>query len=315
MLKDFQFLQTIGKGKTSDVLLSRNKDNKMHYAVKIFRKLDMIKKDYMKRISWEVRINSNLKSQLFPKFYGTSQTSSEFFLFMEYIPGGDFYYWETNFDNISITSGQFYIGQIILMLENLHGMEIIYRDLKPENLILGADGYLRLIDFGSSTVLSSITNRTYTLCGTPEFLSPEVLLKKGHNKAVDYWALGIFIYELFTKQGPFFDEDPLKLYINTIKVEYKFTNNFPEKAKTIVRGLLVKSPHKRLGMIRGGIEHLKNNSFFKDFNWTELINRKMNPPIIPKVKNDRDISNFPKRERCKEKLQSIDVEKDPFYMW
>ena len=315
LLKNYKLLQTIGKGRNSDVLLALNIDNRKHYAVKIFRKRDMIQKNNIKRISWELRILSNQEGHFFPEFHGTAQTDSEFFIFMEFIPGGDFYYWETNIDNMSIISGQFYIGQMILILKSLHSQGIIYRDLKPENIMLGADGYVKLIDFGSSIMLQTITDRTFSLCGTPEFLSPEVLLKKGHNIAVDYWALGVLIYEIFTKKGPFFDEDPMRLYVKTIKIEYKFPDNFPERVKSIVKGLLVRIPKHRLGMMNNGIEDLMNNELFKDFNWSDLINRKICPPIIPKVRDDRDISNFRIHKRLQEDLETVESKYDPFLLW
>lgn len=314
-LKNFKFLETIGIGRTSQIKLALNYDNKKHYIVKVFQKLEMIKKNYIKRIAWELRILSNLKSPLFPEFYGTAQTTSEFYLFMEFVPGGDFYFWETNMDNISISAGRFYIAQIVLMFEYLHSKLIVYRDLKPENLVLGADGYLKLIDFGSSVVLSDITKKTYSLCGTPEFLSPEVLLKKGHTIAVDYWALGVFLYELYAKEGPFFDENPMKLYTKTIKIEYTFPFNFPEYAKSLVRGFLVKNPNLRLGMTKNKVKDIMDNIFFKDFDWNSLKNRTMSPPIYPKVKTDKDISNFNLPDQNNIYQVDMEGEDDPFVLW
>ena len=315
LLKNYKILEPIAQGRFATIYLAYNLDNKRHYVVKTFNKDRMIKDKLVKRISWELRIISNIKGDMFPRFHGTSQTTSEFMIFMEYVPGGDFYFWETKMENISIASGQFYIGQIILMLDKLHQKKVIYRDLKPENLVLGADGYIRLVDFGYSVVVKTRKTRTYTLCGTPEFLSPEVLLKKGHTIAVDFWALGIFIFELFSKEGPFFDENPLKLYHKTIKTQYRFPEKFPERAKSIVRGLLVRKPNKRLGMLQNGIDDLKNNIFFKNFNWKDLIAKKLSPPILPNVKNDKDTTNFKIHEMRKELKVPIDSTKDPFILW
>lgn len=316
LLKNYKILDPIAQGRFATIHLALNMDNKKHYAVKIFNKNEMINnKNCIKRISWELRIMSNIKDNMFPKFHGTSQSTSQFMIFMEYIPGGDFYYWETNMENISITSGQFYISQIILMLDKLHQKNIIYRDLKPENLVLGADGYIRLVDFGYSVVVKNKKTRTYTVCGTPEFLSPEVLLKKGHTISVDFWALGVFIFELFAKEGPFFDENPVKLYKKTIKIQYTFPDKFPEMAKSIVRGLLVRKPHKRLGMLQNGINDLKNNVLFKGFNWKDLVDKKITPPILPTVSSDKDTSNFKPFEHQSQPLIPIDSTKDPFILW
>ena len=292
-IENLQKMEVIGRGKSSIVHLAQYDEDKKHWAVKIFKKMDLVKKNLVKRLSWELRIFSNLNSNLFPTMHGTCQTNSEFWLVMEYVPGGDFYFWESHMENISLTAGCFYIGQIVLMLEYLHAKNIIYRDLKPENLLVGADGYLRLIDFGSATVVGSRLEKTYTICGTPEFFSPEMLLKRGHTISVDYWALGVFVYEIFAKKGPFFDEDPMKLYLKTLKTEYSFPENFPEKAKGLVRGCLLKDPMQRLGMLKNGIMDIKNQNLFQGFCWNDLISKKLSPPVLPKVKNDKDTTNFP----------------------
>ena len=234
---------------------------------------------------------------------------------MEFVPGGDFYEWQIQLEGISLTSGRFYISQMVMMLGLLHSQRIIYRDMKPENLMLGADGYLKMVDFGTSTVLHLSLNKTYTICGSPEFLSPEILLKTGHNKATDYWSLGVLIFEIFAEIGPFFDKNPMKLYLKTIKVEYTFPEYFPESAKCLVRGLLIKDPNKRLGMFINGIDDIKKSPFFKSFDWKALQDRKISAPVIPKLKNDKDTRNFKGTTSIEDPLVEIVTKNDPFSLW
>jgi len=146
------------------------------------------------------------------------------------------------------------------MFEYLHSKDIVYRDLKPENLLIAADGYLKLTDFGFAKVVGN--GRTYTLCGTPEYLAPEILLNKGHGKAVDWWTLGILIYELnagigtfinsYIFKDPFTDDDPMAIYQKILVGKIKYPKNFEKNAKSLIKHLLVADLSKRYGNLKNG---------------------------------------------------------------
>ena len=163
---------------------------------------------------------------------------------------------------------KFYSAQVTLMFEYLHAKNIIYRDLKPENLLLNKDGYLKMTDYGFAKL---VTDRTYTLCGTPEYIAPEVLLNKGHGKAVDWWTLGVFIYELMAGYDPFTADDPMDIYANILKGKLKFPRRFDSKAKSLVKHLLVADLSKRYGNLKRGVNDIKNHRFFKEIDWLCLI--------------------------------------------
>lgn len=314
-LKEFRVLEEISQGKFSTVHQLEHRQSKKVYAAKIFRKKDMIIQKCMRRISWELKILSNLKSFFFPKLVGTAQNKRYFYLIMDFVPGGDFFYWEKKITDISDKTCQFYMGQVLLMLDALHSRNVIYRDLKPENLILSIDGYLRLVDFGSAVHVASNSSKTYSLTGTPEFMAPEMILKQGHTLAVDFWALGILIYEFITKENPFYDSDPMVSYTKIIKSEFKFPKNFPSFAKNLIRKLLTKNTKKRLGTLKNGVDDIKNHAFFSDTNWKELSEQKTKPPFIPRLDSIKDTRYFSKYVVTAEDSDEVDPNDDPFIFW
>lgn len=176
---------------------------------------------------------------------------------------------------------RFYAAQIICIFEYLHSKNIIYRDLKPENILIDRLGYLKLTDFGFAKV---VEGRTYTLCGTPEYLSPEIILNKGHGKPVDWWTLGVLLYEMIAGIDPFSDDDPMMVYQKILKGKVKFPSGFDSNAKSLIKHLLESDLTKRYGNLKGGVDDIKNHRLFKSFNWTGIFDKKISAPYLPKVK-------------------------------
>jgi len=145
------------------------------------------------------------------------------------------------------------------MFEYLQSKNIVYRDLKPENLLIAKDGYLKMTDFGFAKI---VPDRTYTLCGTPEYLAPEILLNKGHGKPVDWWCLGILIFEMLTGTDPFTDDDPMKIYEKILVGKIKFGSGFDKDAKSLIKHLLVGDLSKRYGTLVNGVNDVKSHRWF-----------------------------------------------------
>jgi len=171
----------------------------------------------------------------------------------------------------------------------MHKKDYVYRDLKPENLLIGADGYLKITDFGFA---KKVTSKTYTLCGTPEYLAPEIVSNKGHSKGVDWWCLGILIYEMLVSYTPFYHEDYMQMYNKIARGKFKKAAHLLKNARDIISALLEVTPSKRLGVIKGGADLIKKHAWFKGFDWDKLLARQLPAPIIPTLNNPFDTTNF-----------------------
>jgi protein kinase A len=176
------------------------------------------------------------------------------------------------------------------VFEYLHAKNIVYRDLKPENIMIADDGYLKLIDYGFAKV---VTKRTYTICGTPEYIAPEILLNSGHSKPVDWWTFGILVYEMHAGFAPFTDDDPLQIYKKIINTKPKYPDGFDKELKSLIKHLLRRDLSKRYGNLVNGIADIKGHRFFTSIDWNALLSKKIDAPWVPTLKApSRTVSSF-----------------------
>jgi len=308
----FTLGKTLGTGSFGRVKFVTYKPTGKYYALKILKKSAIIRMKQVDHIASEKAILQTLKHPFIVNMYGCFHDPRYLYLCLEYIVGGEFFTHLRKAGRFDNDTSNFYAAQITAIFEYCHGKNIIYRDLKPENILLNADGYLKLTDFGFAKV---IEYRTYTLCGTPEYIAPEVLLNKGHGKPVDWWTLGILIYEMIVGYPPFVDEDPMGIYQKILSGKIVFPKLFDKDAKVLVKKLLTADLGKRFGNLKNGVDDIKTCKWFKDMRWDKLLDKELSPPYKPSVKSETDTSNFEDYPDSNEPPPAVSAAQDPFANW
>jgi len=176
-------------------------------------------------------------------------------------------------------------------LTHMHEKGIIYRDLKLENLLLDKKGNVKIVDFGFAKKLKK-DEWTYTLCGTPDYLAPEILKGTGHNRGADYWSFGVLVYEMIHGDTPFSGKDDSETCRKILSVSVDFDSKISKEAKDLLKKLLNRDPKTRLGMGKQGVKAIKSHAWFNGFNWAALEAGTLTPPFKPDVQGDLDVSNF-----------------------
>ena len=299
-INDFQKLKLIGKGSFGKVFLVKNIRNNKFYALKILVKDLIRQKRQVIHTKTEREILEKMDHPFIVKLKYAFQDDNKLYMLTKFLQGGDLFFHLKNENVFSEERTKFYACQIILALEYLHRNKVIYRDLKPENIILDSKGNMKLIDFGLSKLFNhsrnSIlfnSNKAYTICGTPDYLAPEVLLNQGYDKNVDWWSLGTVIYEMLVGISPFKQAKVSeKIDINTYLKPIDIPKNISESARSLIVGLLQKDPSKRLGNGTKDSISIKEHPFFKDIIWDDVYYKRMKPVFIPSLKSDIDISYF-----------------------
>ena len=208
---------------------------------------------------------------------------------MELVIGGEIFTHLRNSGRFSNETSRNYVAQVTLALSYLHEQDIIYRDLKPENLLLDEKGYVKMVDFGFA---KHVRDRTWTLCGTPEYLAPEIIQSKGHGKAADWWSLGVLIYEFLAGYPPFYDDNPFGIYQKILLGKVEFPRHFDAQAKDLIRKLVNLDVAKRVGALKGRADDVQKHKWFRGIDWEALLRREVAPPIVPEVRHPADTRNF-----------------------
>ncbi|XP_046649861.1 RAC serine/threonine-protein kinase-like [Daphnia pulicaria] len=291
-LENFEFIKMLGKGTFGKVILCREKGTGHLFAIKILKKEVIIAKDEVAHTLTENRVLQTTNHPFLIALKYSFQTAERLCFVMEYVNGGELFFHLSRERIFSEDRTRFYGAEIVSALGYLHEQGIIYRDLKLENLLLDKDGHIKIADFGLCKEDITYGRTTKTFCGTPEYLAPEVLEDNDYGRAVDWWGLGVVMYELMCGRLPFYDRDHDVLFERILLEEVRFPRTLSQEAKELLGGLLAKDPQKRLG---GGPEDYKEitqHPFFLPISWTDLEQRKIPPPFKPQVVSETDTRYF-----------------------
>ncbi|TDL29417.1 kinase-like protein [Rickenella mellea] len=292
--RDFEFLKLIGRGTFGRVFQVRKKDTKRIYAMKVLSKREIVaKKEVAHTIGERKILQQSLTSPFLVGLKFSFQTDTDLYLVTDFKSGGELFWHLQKETRFTEERARFYIAELVLALEHLHKYDIVYRDLKPENILLDATGHVALCDFGLSKPDLKSDQLTNTFCGTTEYLAPEVLLDDhGYSKLVDFWSLGVLLFEMCCGWSPFYAEDTQQMYKNICFGKIRFPKGvIGEDGKQFVKGLLNRNPKHRLGAQRDA-EELKEHPFFKTLDWKALLMKQVTPPFKPVIESDESTANF-----------------------
>jgi len=316
-LEQLEEIGVLGKGAYGLVTLVKDPNNNASYALKVIKKSKVVDNGMEEYIMSEKNIMQKLDNPFLVNLKTTYMTSKQLYFLLEVCLGGELFNILRNRNYFDEPTARFYTGCVVEGFAYMHSRNIIYRDLKPENLVLDSKGYLKITDFGFA---KEITDRTYTFCGTPDYLAPEVIAGKGHSFGVDWWTLGILLFEMLSSTPPFVDPEVGQTYKKILKNHVRFPRFFSKTSKTLILGLLRKKQTRRLGVIKGGAETIRKHPFFmqaEEWSWDALQDQTMTPPIIPELADDFDIQNFAEgvsdSESESESAQSIEESEDEFF--
>jgi len=259
--------------------------------MKILNKSVIAARGEIEHTRTEKSVLSKIDHPFLARLYYSFQTTDNLYLIMDFINGGELFHHLSQQKRFPEERTKFYSAQIVCGLEYLHSLGIIYRDLKPENLLLSSEGNIVMTDFGlSKEGLQAKDSRTATFCGTPEYLAPEIIKGEDYTKAIDWWSVGTLIYEMMTGLPPFYTEDEENMYHKIMTAELNIPAFFSAELADIIRQFLQRNPQDRLQ----DAERIKAHPWFREINWDRLLRLEIEPPFKPKVRNAEDLQNIDK---------------------
>ncbi|KAK1245702.1 hypothetical protein MKX07_004771 [Trichoderma sp. CBMAI-0711] len=291
-IDDFDLLTLVGKGSFGKVMQVRKKDTGRIYAIKTIRKAKIITRSEVTHTLAERSVLAQINNPFIVPLKFSFQSPEKLYFVLAFVNGGELFYHLSKEGRFDINRSRFYTAELLCALECLHGFNVIYRDLKPENILLDYQGHIALCDFGLCKLEMKDEDSTNTFVGTPEYLAPELLKGEGYGKTVDWWTLGVLLYEMLTGLPPFYDENTNEMYrkILTAPLNFPGYDIVPPAARDLLTKLLERDPSKRLGV--NGSTEIKSHPFFHGIDWKKLLQRKYEPAFKPNVANALDVGNF-----------------------
>lgn len=289
----------LGSGTFGEVFLVEKIDTKKKYAMKVLKKEKVINHNLIRYAKTERNVLSVMEHPFIVKLHFAFQTDKKLYLALEYCPGGDLSHFISEHKHLSEDLAKLYTCEILLAIEHLHKNMIVFRDLKPENVVIDGEGHALLTDFGLAKEGVNV-NLSKSFCGSIAYLAPEMLRRSGHNRTVDWYLLGVLLYEMLVGVPPYFSSDRDELFDNILKAPLRLPRAISTEAKDLIKQLLNRNPAQRLGAVNDG-EDIKKHAFFAGVNWEDVMAKRTSPPkpkqkkfsgqMINKVIQDHLIEN------------------------
>ena len=275
------------------VFLVEEKKTGQVYALKVLKKDYIITKNQVEHTNTERSVLGYVRHPFIVGMNMAFQSKDKLFFVLDYCAGGELFSQLQKLVKFTEDRARFYAAEIILAISYVHSLNIIYRDLKPENVLIDASGHIRLTDFGlSKEGVSNSSAGAKSFCGTQEYLAPEILKRQGHGRAVDWWSLGALLYEMLAGLPPFYTQNRDILFENICNSELSYPPSLSPNAKGVLRGLLTKDPQKRLGSGPGDADDIQRHVFFTSIDWEKLMRGEIAPPWKPQIASSTDTSQF-----------------------
>ncbi|XP_065183412.1 protein kinase C-like [Sycon ciliatum] len=292
-LDDFLLLKVLGKGSFGKVMLVEHKETQEVFAIKVLKKDVILQEDDVECTMIEKRVLVMATHHPFlTSLHSCFQSRDRLFFVMEYVTGGDLMFQIQRSRKFDESRTRFYAAEIVSALRYLHKKGVVYRDLKLDNVLLDHEGHVKIADFGMCKENISGSSLTNTFCGTPDYIAPEILEEKDYGFSVDWWALGVLMYEMMAGQPPFEADTEDELFDAILHDDVLYPVWLSREASSVLRGFLTKRSEKRLGCTHQGEDAIASHPFFKIIDWHALDQRQIRPPFVPKSKTKKDTSNF-----------------------
>ncbi|QCE12120.1 non-specific serine/threonine protein kinase [Vigna unguiculata] len=293
-IEDFDILKVVGQGAFAKVYQVRKKGTSEIYAMKVMRKDKIMEKNHTEYMKAERDIWTKIEHPFVVQLRYCFQTKYRLYLVLDFVNGGHLFFQLYHQGLFREDLARIYAAEIVSAVSHLHSNGIMHRDLKPENILLDADGHVMLTDFGLAKQFEEST-RSNSMCGTLEYMAPEIILGKGHDKAADWWSVGVLLFEMLTGKPPFCGGSRDKIQQKIVKDKIKLPAFLSSEAHSLLKALLQKEATKRLGCGARGVEEIKGHKWFKPINWRKLEERAIEPSFRPEVAGTHCVANFEKR--------------------
>ena len=289
---DFERQKLLGKGSFGEVYLVKFKNNNQYYAMKTLDKQTIISYNQEEHTKAERDLMVKVECPFIVDIKFAFQDSQNLYLLTEFMQGGELFFHLYREKRFNDDKAKFYLVEIILAIEFLHKKKMMYRDLKPENVLIDKNGHIKLTDFGLSKILSKDKEKTYTICGTPQYLAPEILTCDGYDDSVDWWSLGCIMHKMLIGTEPFHFNKDESLSPELYEKDLYIPDYVTKEAKDLIKKLLVINPKKRLGSGPEGADKIKSHPYFKGIDWDKAWRKELVPPFIPELSNELDLKYF-----------------------